>query len=213
MKKFFYTISLLIVMFYSLNPLYENKKLNLSLNQILYLSDSGAYIIFDKTSKNRFYINLLTKYKNNWIGNILDCSDAHLITYERTDSNEEGPGLDIVEGNGCAFYKEKKGYFLINDKGEMKYNIDLKNFNERIKFKSPGYYIKKFGEEKGINNRYFSADTTVNIFQKPSEVAKTASLIRNIMYLIFVFPSIILVIRDLKRVKNKNKSTIKNDII
>lgn len=64
-EKIFYIISLLVLIFYSLNPLYENKRFDLSLNQTLYLSDSGDYIIFDKISKKFFYINLLTKYKNN----------------------------------------------------------------------------------------------------------------------------------------------------
>ena len=186
-------------MFYSLNPLYENKRLDLSLNQILYLSDSGAYIIFDKTSKEIFYINLLTKYKNNWIGNILTCDVFLSDHYKRTD--EKSPNIYLIEEDDCNFYKEKKGYFLINDKGEMKYNLELKEFNEKINFKSPSYYIKKFGKEKGINNIYFSGDTTVSMFQKPSEVKKRVSLIRNILYLIFVFPSIIFAIKDLKRVK------------
>lgn len=199
MRKFFYLISLLVLVFYYLNPLYENKRLDLSLNQTLYLSDSGDYIIFDKISERYLYINLLTKYKNNWIGNILTCDDSLSNYYERTD--EETLFISLIEEADCNFYEEKKGYFLINDKGDIKYNLELKEFNEEINLKNPSYYIKRFGKEKGINNIYFSGDSTVSMFQKPSEVKKRVYLIRNILYLIFVFPSVIFVIKDLKRAK------------
>lgn len=212
MKKILYMVTVSIVIFFSFHPILENKTLYLSKTLIITKEPNNYYFLEDKNLKfdkteNQIYVKSLIKYKDIWIGYVGDCWDEKTIFpghYLRGKEKGEFPFIKMeINKNMCEWLKkERQGYFYVRTNGTIKYHLTKNELKKELKIKDvilkdPNYYIQKYGKNQDTNEFYFSKDTTKAMFQIPSEVRKKIYTIRNVLFILFIFPSMILLINDI----------------
>ena len=208
---------ILIGLFYHYNPILEYKKL--SLNGILEISREPNDKYSVTSNGLPMYVSGIKKYREKWIGDISECyvlDDHQIEYYARPKNGNEAELLTILEEDCDIINKDYAGYFYIDEKGNIEYNLQEKELiekiqeeagrlNEKIELKDPNYYIQRYGYEKDINESYFSADTWVNITQNPQEVKRRAIMTRNILYSVSVFSLLVLAVFFIKDIRFKRK--------
>ena len=207
-------IIIIISIFYFLVPLQENNKLILNSNFEIIKEPFGVFRVYkikniDNDLNFLFYIKGLLKKKDFWIGYIYDCNEIiDKIPYKELYPLYSGDDLD---NNRCNKLKKYSGYFIIDKNKKINFNLTLNKIQEKtslseLKLKKTNYYVQKYGELKGVNEFYFSGDSSVRMFQNPKKVKQKVIFIRNIIYIILFFSLIILIY-----LKNKNYEILKKE--
>lgn len=220
-KIFLNVIALsIIILFYYKFPIFENKNLDLNSNSLKIVQEPeynyGLYDI-NYYEYYSFSIDKLTFYKGNWIGHIYsDCrpmGSEEPMSVERyiyRNNDFENPIPIILDSQQCENVKKNiVGYFYVNKEGKIFYHLTLEEIENKVKlkdfdFKNPKYFINKFGYNKGLNEIYFSRDTTERMFQNPNKIIVKMLIIKYALYGIILVNLILL--------KNKNNK-IQNDEI
>lgn len=212
MKKIFMLVSIIILIFYFLNPILEKKELRLNTPLLILKKEPNNYyrLYDDYKSEYKYkhlYVDGILKYKNMWVGYIEKCYISNNLDehgeglperYLRSEMGNSGIIIEYIDTEECKnILKNREGYFIVNERGHITYKLSIYDIKRilkinKIKLKNPNYYIQKFGEIEDINEFYFSKDETVRMHQKPSVVKRRAYIIRNASIIVLIIINILL---------------------